>query len=151
MSISIQAIVPRGHGPLDPGAIRTGVHDWLRDFAFTVIREMQDYPTARAWKNRPPQRGPRREIGNTGIGRRTGMYGRTWPLGVTFMTDAVVIENRTPYAVYVGGPKRGGKGARQTAAMAARGWRSVSDVAPAVATRLRPVLIRSITAGWSRR
>lgn len=147
MSIRITAIVPKGAQPLDPRQVETGVHDWLRDFAFTVIREMQTYPTARPWKNRPPQRGPRREIGNTGIGRRTGMYGRAWPLGVHFTSNSVTIENRTPYAVYVGGPKRGGRGQRQTAAMAARGWPSVSDVGPAVARRLRPLLIRRITGG----
>ena len=38
------------------------------------------------------------------------------------------MQNNTPYAVHVQGPPDGGKGARQTANMAERGWPNVKDV-----------------------
>lgn len=140
MTIRIQAIIPRGATPLDPTRVQRGVDRFLRDFSFRVVREMQDYPSARPWK-RPPTTGPRRG------GRRTGAYGRGWGTSVQFTGNSVTIMNSVQYAVYVGGPRRGNRGQRQAAFMRERGWKSVSDVAPAIARELRPVLIRGITGG----
>jgi hypothetical protein len=138
MPIRVEAIIPRGAVPLDPARVQSGVDRWLRDFAFAVQSEMADYPPWRPWR-RPPRSGPRRG------GRRTGGYGRGWTLAARFTPNSVTLVNPVTYAVFVGGPRRGNRGERQARAMAARGWKSISDVAPAIARRLRPVLIRRIT------
>lgn len=138
--ITIQAIIPRGKVPLDPSKVSSGVNRWLRDFSFEVIREMQEYPPWRPWKN-PPRSGPRKG------GRRTGAYGKGWGSSVTFTPNSVTIRNRVGYAVHVGGPRSGERGRRQAAAMRARGWKSVTDVAPPIAKRMAPVLIRRIAGG----
>lgn len=141
MTIRVQAIIPRGATPLDPTRVQRGVDRFLRDFSFRVVREMQDYPAARPWKHPPPKEGPRKG------GRRTGDYGKGWGLAPQFTGNSVTLWNSVQYAVYVGGPKRGSRGKRQAKAMRERGWKSVSDVAPAIARELRPVLIRRITGG----
>lgn len=138
--ITINAIIPKKAAPVDPRKVQTGVDRWLRDFSFEVIREMQEYPPWRPWK-RPPTRGPRRG------GRRTGAYGKGWGSSVQFTPNSVTIRNNVAYAVYVGGPRAGARGRRQARAMRARGWKSVTDVAPPIAKRMTPVLIRKITGG----
>lgn len=141
MTIRIEAIIPKAGTPLNARDVQTGVDRWLRDFAFAVVREMQEYPPARPWKRPPPRSGPRRG------GRRTGNYGRTWGVSVRYTSNTVTITNPVPYAVYVGGPRKGGRGQRQARFMRDRGWKSISDVAPTIARRLTPVLIRRITGG----
>lgn len=122
----LQAIVPKQYTSSKRG--REGLDRYLKSFAQEVMRDMQDYPQWRPWKN-PPKTGPRAG------GKRLGNYGRSWftrgPSGF-----AIEIVNNVEYAVYVGGPKKGAKGQRQAAHMHARGWTSVSDVAPRAAKRI---------------
>lgn len=87
-----------------------------RQYALDIGKKMADYP---------PQR--------PSTYRRTGDYGRGWfaPGSIKASASEVTLVNRIPYAVYVGGPKYGGrgKGERQTTDMRKRGWKSISDVA----------------------
>lgn len=136
MPVELRAILPRRAAVPPAQQIRRGIDRFLRDFAFGVVREMQEYPPARPWKHRPPSSGPRKG------GRRTGFYGREWGVGVRFGANRVEVVNRAVYAVYVGGPVPGrGPGRRQAHALRARGWKSVSDVAPVLRRRFRPLLL----------
>lgn len=62
--------------------------------------------------------------------RRTGDLGRNWRLrgprrsGTRIIAEAV---NNIPYAVYVEGPRTGGRGQRQTDVMRRKGWQNVTD------------------------
>lgn len=117
------------------------INQWLKQTAGEVKKEMQEYPPVTPWKsvrntrgrgfNAYPRTGPRAG------GRRTGRYALGWANPPVFTSDSFVLVNPVPYAVYVGGPKRGSHipGKRQALHMKDRGWNSISDVGRAVTRR----------------
>jgi hypothetical protein len=136
MALALRAILPRRSVVPAQAAARAGVSRFLRDFAFEAARQMAEYPPARPWRSRPPRRGPRAG------GRRTGFYGRGWGVGIRLTPTSAEVSNSASYAVYVGGPNPGqGKGRRQARALRARGWKSVSDVAPVLRRRYNAQLL----------
>lgn len=114
------------------------VQTWLRDTAFEFQREMQDYPAFQPWKSRPPRSGPRKD------GRRTGMYGRGWTKPPRFSVNSVTVVNDVTYAGWVGGKKSRSSRPYQARHMAARGWKSITDVKDVVAQRTIPKSARII-------
>jgi len=136
--LDLKAILPK-KSLVPPGSeVQRGIDRWLRDFANATVAEMQDYPPAQPWKSRPPRRGPRAG------GRRTGNLGRMWGTSISYTRNSVTIVNRTRYAAYVQGPRDRRKGVPQARAMRKRGWQSVQDVAPKLAKRFKPVLLRTL-------
>ena len=119
-----EAILPRRPIAPPPSQQRAGVDRFIRDAAAFTVNQLQDYPPARPWKNRPPKSGPRAG------GRRTGAYGRGWPVGLRVQRDRFVVYNTVAYAAWVGGSRRTYPG--QARAMQARGWKSVDDVIPII-------------------
>lgn len=121
------------------------INRWLRITAKDFIQEMQEYPEITPWqsilkktKGRQsyPQYPTRPHAKSTGLGniraggRRTGRYAQGWNLspGTVFTKDSFISTNSVPYAVYVGGPRRGSHipGKRQAKHMTLRGWKSIS-------------------------
>lgn len=133
------AILPKKQ-PITEAQAKKHVSLWLRNCAFEFQREMQEYPQWQPWTSRPPRTGPRAG------GRRTGTYGRGWIGSPRFTADSVTVTNDVRYAGYVGGPTHlSGRDGGQTAVMKARGWKSISDVAEAVAKKSLPAASRIMT------
>lgn len=129
VSLSIRPVRPR-KPPIATGNIAALVEQQLGEngFAGAVLRDLTNYPPAQPWRSRPPKTGPRAG------GRRTGTLGRNWKLGPFVRSGSsmsIQVFNDVPYAVFVEGPSRGAKGARQTAEMKRRGWPSITAVANA--------------------
>lgn len=122
-SIHYTAVVPKELISAARG--QAAIDKVLATFQVEIQKRMQAYPAAQPWKNPPPKTGLRAG------GRRTGTYGRNWASGANVTRDkaSVTVENRTPYAAWVGGSK--GKRPGQARALAARGWTSVDTAGPA--------------------
>lgn len=125
MGIHYTAVLPKRYTTAARG--QAAIDRVLVAFQVEVQKRMQAYPAAQPWKNPPPKTGLRAG------GRRTGTYGRNWAGGanVTKSKDSITVENRTPYAAWVGGSRGGSPG--QARALAARGWTSVDDAGPEAA------------------
>lgn len=122
MGIHYTAVLPKRYTTAARG--QAALDRVLVAFQVEVQKRMQAYPAAQPWKNPPPTTGLRAG------GRRTGTYGRNWASGVvTKAKDSVLVENRTPYAAWVGGSKKRYPG--QARALARRGWTSVDEAGPA--------------------
>lgn len=142
MPLQLVAINPR------PKAVIANIEQRLDEilgagagFAGSSLRDLATYPPARPWKRRPPRKGPRAG------GRRTGTLGRNWKLRVAKPRDQWTWStlNGTRYAVYVEGPNPGEIRRRQTPAMAARDWPSITSVAEKNWRTARPLVIRVLT------
>jgi hypothetical protein len=112
--LGVQAIRPKRFEVIDPRAVVTDLEATNRRYALDVGKQMATYPSQRPTKY-----------------RRTGNYGRGWtaPGAVKASAAEVTLVNRVGYSVYVGGPKQGNKGERQTKVMRGKGWKSITDVA----------------------
>jgi hypothetical protein len=97
-------------------------------FAKNVIDDMSDYPPQTPWKPRPNGQPSEPKSGLRQGGRRTGTYGRHWLITRKQRGTLIEVSNNVKYAVFVGGPGRGKKGARQARHMKARGWVSITPV-----------------------
>lgn len=129
MTVRVDAIVPTKK--LSTAAVLAELNRSLKAFATDVKKEMSEYPSARPWQSRTPKSGPRAG------GKRTGRYGRGWHNAeVEFTPYSVTIVNPVPYASAVGGSRSRSPG--QAHRLAARGWKSISDVGPGVAKRHLP-------------
>lgn len=126
MPARLRAILPKEKiSALYP---RKRIQAWLKDVGEQFQEAMSVYPAKQKWKHGEPKKGPRRG------GRRTGAYGRGWKNTPLVIREASVTAlNPISYARYVGGPRRstGGR-TRQAKHMRARGWKSQSDVGPAI-------------------
>lgn len=115
-----KAILPKRMPSPSTNELENGLNRHLRDFATKFQSEVQEYPTWKPWKSKPPTSGPRRG------GRRTGAYGKGWVGSPRFTKNSVTITNSVPYAIYVAGTK-------QTRVMKERGWPRVKEVGERVA------------------
>jgi len=144
MPLRIIAIVPKSTKVVNTQLQGLAISREMIAIGADLHQSMAKYPPARPWKSRPPPRGPRRG------GRRTGFLGRNWQVKVR-REGAVVVEvevsNKTPYAVYVQGPRRGGKGERQTKVMRDRGWQNITTITQVVWRKHRAGLSRAIRVG----
>lgn len=111
--ITIKAKTPKGPGGLTKKTIgmRAALVQQMRQLVADAHREVAAYPA------------PNSDY------RRTGTYGKRWSTTVEVFPSSIVgrVGSNLSYAVYVGGPKSGGKGNQQTAVMASKGWVSVTD------------------------
>ncbi len=114
MPLGLQAIRPKRFDLIDPRAVVSDLEKTNRQYGLDVGKKMAAYP---------PQRPT--------TYRRTGTYGRGWtaPGAVKASASEVTVVNRVGYSVYVGGPKQGNVGERQTKVMRGKGWPSITDVA----------------------
>jgi hypothetical protein len=124
----LRAIIPK-KAAVSSSRGQRGLEDALNAFAQIVLSEMAVYPQWRPWR-RPPRTGPRAG------GRRTGAYGKGWRVQKDRFKpwSSIEITNSVSYAGWVGGPRGGRPG--QARHMRARGWKSVSDVAPRAAKKI---------------
>ena len=104
------------------------------NFAGNIIRDMSDYPG-----QQPTVSGY----------IRTGDYGRNWRITRRIRRQnarGVEVANRIGYSVYVGGPRRGPTGLRQTREMRRRSWTSIDTaVRRHWDRRARPNIVRILT------
>lgn len=114
MPLGLQAIRPKRFEVIDTRAVASDLEKINRQYALDVGKQMAQYP---------PQKPTRY--------KRTGNYGRGWtaPGAVRASASEVTLVNRVTYSVYVGGPRQGAVGERQTKVMRGKGWKSITDVA----------------------
>jgi len=128
--LTLRPILPK-KPPVQVSA--TALQAGLRAFSLDMVRQMQTYPPIMPWKHGFPKKGLRRG------GNRTGVLAKNWSYDLK--PGEAIVANRVPYAGYVEGYRgRGDKGEKQTAAMTARGWGSISDEAKMVWARHVPGL-----------
>lgn len=121
MGITAEAILPKSYTSATKG--KAALNKLLTTFAAEAQEELKTYPAWRPWKN-PPRTGPRAG------GKRTGQLGRAWNGYTLVPSRSITLENKTPYAQYVQGPK-----GEQAKALAARGWSRVDEVGKRAARR----------------
>ncbi len=100
-------------------------------FAGAMIRRMADYPAQRPTSY-----------------RRTGSLGRNWRMrGPRNTGNQIIVEatNTTGYAVFVEGPKTGGRGHQQAAVMKKKGWPNITDAAAAEWPKHQASIARILT------
>lgn len=131
MPLGLQAIRPKRFEVIDPARAAADLIRVNTQYALAVGKRMAKYPPQRPTKY-----------------RRTGNYGRGWtaPGSINAKPNEVTLVNRVGYAVYVGGPKGGGrgKGERQTKVMREKGWESISDAARQEVKNWEQLVNRSI-------
>lgn len=105
-----------------------------RNFAGNIIRDMSDYPT---------------QLPTVSGYIRTGDYGRNWRISRRIRTAnrrGIEVANRIGYSTYVGGPRRGPVGLRQTREMRRRHWTSIDEAVRRHWTqRSEPRIVRILT------
>lgn len=159
-SIKLKAILPKQ--VIDPEYSKRQIIKWLIEVSDDFAREMIVYPPITPWQGRLKAKlSPYPKKGVRMGGARTLRYMRGWmkrPRMTLSNNYSAEIINYVPYAVYVGGPKFGpgvspSRRYFQAKHMAARGWKSVSDVGPKIRAkheaRLRRVILpyRNVPSG----
>lgn len=121
MPARLRAIVPKSQ--ITTEGMQQRINGWLLGIAEDFKKEMQVYPPKL----------------NKGGYQRTFRYRRGWRDAIPRISNnSAIVENFVPYARLVGGPRRGPH--HQRPDMAARGWRSTTDVVPAIVARHKPIL-----------
>lgn len=118
MPLGLRAIIPKRLAVIDGRQVSRDVPIVLNAYAQRLRARLQKYPA---------------QLPTVSGYRRTGDLGRGWsaPGSLTIRGAEMILVNRTAHAVYVQGPRPGGRrpGTRQAAEMRRRGWPNVSDVA----------------------
>lgn len=137
MPIALKAIIPKNLNVVPP---ITGIEGALKSWGTDMVQTMSQYPPWQPWKKAP-------KSGIRAGGKRTTALGKNWATDGPFNSRVriwMIVANRVPYAGYVQGYK--GKAAprneMQARALAARGWSSISDIAPIVWKRHLPNIRR---------
>jgi hypothetical protein len=133
--IFVQAIVARDE-VIGTEGLERAIDDELgaRNFAGNMIRDMSDYPA---------------QLPTVSGYIRTGEYGRGWRIRRRIRQRnrrGIEVANRIPYSTFVGGPRRGPTGLRQTREMRRRRWTSIDTaVRRHWDRRTQPRIVRILT------
>jgi hypothetical protein len=131
MTVTLQAIRPSRFDLISPERTQANVRRSMKRYLNEVKKILQEnYNTVPTSPNYT----------------RTHDLQQGWEVSVSPDGSQGFLFNETPYAVFVQGPKGGGRGtgSRQTAAMRNRGWLSISDVARVTRPRFNELMNRSI-------
>lgn len=131
MPISLKAITPRRLYRFEPNLTRKQARRAMEKYLEKVKYELQS-----GYRNVP---------GSPKYQRTYNLFD-SFEITVNQSGTKGELINTQPYAVYVIGPRSGGRGigSRQARHMRQRGWQSVSDVARKLAPEYRTVMNRSI-------
>lgn len=131
MTVVLEVIRPKKYQLVDPQLVRSAVRRNMRQYLEEVKSILEyDYHLV------PP--------GRTYI--RTYNLQLGWEVHVYNDGASGALTNDTPYAVFVQGPRGGGRseGQRQSQMQRSRGWQSITDIARTTRPRFIQLMNRSV-------
>lgn len=132
MARGFEPIIPKKKKLIDAAKVESNVKHEMSSLLSDVHREMSEYEAP------PPD--PMVYI-------RTDTLKKSWSKKGPYSDGRSligIVGTALSYAIFVRGPKRGLKGHRQARRMAARGWRSVTEIADRIWPSYRRRFIRII-------
>jgi hypothetical protein len=135
MPVALRAITPQRIFRITPREIAPNLRVAMETYLREVRTQLRQYP--------PPSRQY----------QRTFRLRRGWHININPDGSRGELLNSTPYAVYVQGPRGGGRGIgeRQTRRNRIKGWLSVTDVARLTRKRFDTIVNRAVKGRPGRR